>query len=58
MTSHQIVINVEEKDIRTNKIIILYSINLEDVLHYITLTDYYIVIDIGMTSNHMIIHVE
>ena len=36
----------------------LNSIHLEIILHYITLTTYYIVKDIRMTNNHSNVNVE
>ena len=45
MTSNQIIINMEAKYKKENKIIILYTPNLEVILHYITLTFYDIVND-------------
>ena len=43
---------------KDNKIIPLYTLNLEVILHYITLTSYDIVNDIETTSNHIIINME
>ena len=44
MTSNHSIVNVEtEKNNRVNKMITLNSIQLEIILHYITLTNYYIV---------------
>ena len=45
MTSNQIIINMEAKYKKENKIIILYTLNLEVILHYIKLTTYDIVKD-------------
>ena len=45
MTSNRIIINMEEKYKIENKITPLYTLNLEVILHYITLTIYDIVND-------------
>ena len=45
MTSNQIIINMGAKYKKENKIIPLYTLNLELILHYITLTGYDIVKD-------------
>ena len=46
MTSNRITINTETKFKKENKITPLYTLNLEVLLHYITLTSYDIVNDI------------
>ena len=43
MTSNHIIINMGAKYKKENKITSLYTLNLEVILHYITLTSY----DIG-----------
>ena len=45
MTNNHSNVNVETKNNRVNKMITLNSIHLEIILHYITLTSYYIVKD-------------
>ena len=45
MTSNQIIINMGAKYKKKNKIILLYTLNLEVILHYIKLTFYDIVND-------------
>ena len=46
LTSYYSIVNVEiNKNNRVNKMIILNSIHLQIILHYITLTNYYIVKD-------------
>ena len=45
MTSNHITINMGAKYKKENKITTLYTLNLEIILHYITLTSYDIVND-------------
>ena len=45
MTSNQIIINMRAKYKKENKITPLYTLNLEVILHYITLTSYDIIND-------------
>ena len=46
MTSNHITINMGAKYRKENKILPLYTVNLEIILHYTTLTHYGIVNDI------------
>ena len=45
MTSNQIIINMGTKYKKENKITRLYTLNVEVIIHYITLTHYDIVND-------------
>ena len=45
MTSNYSKVNAQTKNNRANKMTTLNSIHLEIILHYITLTNYYIVKD-------------
>ena len=45
MTNNQIIINMGAKYKKENKIMPLYTLNLEVILHYITLTSYDIIND-------------